>query len=174
MLTHVTQPKREEELAENVEMWQDTMRLFDVLGCEFKMPPVGTVNALRILMTGKAKEYFDLWEAGLDNTDPAKSYDELLAKVKDYLKRRKMDSSAKEKMPYGGDHMDAGSVGGWSWGDDAGGGHDQGHGVYAFGFKVQGKTKGKEDCHDCGSPGHYSRERPYQRKSKSKGEGRQG
>ena len=46
-------------------------------------------------MTGKAKEYFDLREADRDNTDPAKSYEELLTNVKDYSRRRKLDSSAK-------------------------------------------------------------------------------
>ena len=31
-------------------------------------------------MTGKAKEYFDLWEADRGNMDQAKSYEELLTK----------------------------------------------------------------------------------------------
>ena len=75
-------PNREEELAEHVEMWQDKMRRLEAHGEEFKMPPVFKVNALRMLMTGKAKEYFDLWEADRDNTDPAKSYEELSEKEK--------------------------------------------------------------------------------------------
>ncbi len=74
-------------------------------------------------MTGEAKEHFDLdlWEADRDTTDAAKSYEEMLAKVKDYSRRRKWDSSVKEKMRHGGDPKDAGAVGGWSWyGDGAG------------------------------------------------------
>ncbi len=39
-----------------------------------------------MLMTGKAKEYFDLWEADRRTTYAAKSYEELLSKVKDLLK----------------------------------------------------------------------------------------
>ena len=39
--------------------------------------------------------------------------------------------------------MDVGAVGGWSWGEDTGGGYDQGDGVYACGFKGQGEGKGK-------------------------------
>ena len=66
-------------MEKNVEMWQDKMRRLEAHGDEFKMPPVYKVNALRTLITGKAKEYFDLWEADRDNTDPAKSYEELLA-----------------------------------------------------------------------------------------------
>ncbi len=49
-------------------------------------------------MTGKAKEYFDLWEAGHDPTNDAKTYEELLEKVTDYARRRTLDRSAKEKM----------------------------------------------------------------------------
>ncbi len=47
------------------------------------MVPVFKINALRMLMTGKAKEYFDLWEGDRDTTDASKSYEELLNKVKD-------------------------------------------------------------------------------------------
>ncbi len=55
MLMHPTPPKREEELAEHVETWQDKMRRLEAHGEELKMPPVFTVNALRMLTTGKAK-----------------------------------------------------------------------------------------------------------------------
>ncbi len=48
-------------------------------------------------MAGKAKEYFDLWEEDRSTTDLGKSYDELLTKVKDYSRRRKLDRSAQEK-----------------------------------------------------------------------------
>ena len=46
------------------------------------MAPVFKINALRPLMVRKSKEYFDLWESDKDHTDPSKSYEELLAKVK--------------------------------------------------------------------------------------------
>ena len=58
-----------------------------------------------------------MWEADKDHTDPSKSYEELLSKVKDCSRRRKLDSSVNEKM---------------SWNDDTGGGYDQGDGVYAL------------------------------------------
>jgi hypothetical protein len=60
MLIHPTPPKREEELAEHVEMWQDKMRSLDAHGEEYKLAPVFKINGLRMLMIGKAKEYFDL------------------------------------------------------------------------------------------------------------------
>ncbi len=35
-------------------------------------------NALRMLMIGRAKKNFDLWEADRDPTDTAKTYEEFL------------------------------------------------------------------------------------------------
>ena len=99
-MMHPDPPKKEEELAEYVEMWQDKMRGLEAHGDEFKWAPVFKINALRMLMTGKVKEYFDIWEA---------------SEVKDYARRRKLDSSGMEKLQHGGDPMDVGVVGGWSW-----------------------------------------------------------
>ena len=124
MLMAPTAPKREEDLAEHVEMWQDKMRRLEAHGEEFKLAPVFKINALRTLMVGKSKEYFDLWESDKDHTDPSKSYEELMAKLKDYSRRKKMDNTAREKIQHGGEPMDVGAVGGWSWNDDTGGGYD--------------------------------------------------
>ncbi len=63
------------------------MRRLEVHGDEFKMPPAYKVKASRMLTAGKAKEYFDLWDADRDDIDPAKSYEELLTKVKGYSRR---------------------------------------------------------------------------------------
>ncbi len=41
-------------------MWQDKMRRLEVHGDEYKFSPVFKINALRMLMTGKPKEYFDM------------------------------------------------------------------------------------------------------------------
>ncbi len=117
-LMHPDPPKKEEELAEHEEMWQDTMRRLEAQGEELKLAPVFKINALRLLMTGKAKEYFDLREGDRDTTDVAKSYEEFPGKVKDYSRRGSLDSSTKEKMQHGGDPMDVGAVGGWSWSED--------------------------------------------------------
>ncbi len=84
MFTHQAPPKGEEEMAELVEIWQDKMRRLEDHGHEFKLAPVFKIDALRMLMSGKAMEYFDLSEAGRDNMDQAKSYEELSTKLKDY------------------------------------------------------------------------------------------
>ncbi len=58
-LMHPEPPRREEELAEHAEMWQDKMRRLEAHGDEYKLAPVFKINALRMLMTGKAREYVD-------------------------------------------------------------------------------------------------------------------
>ncbi len=47
-------------MAEHVEMWRDTMRRLEAHGEEFNLAPLFKMNALRMLMTGKAKEHFDV------------------------------------------------------------------------------------------------------------------
>ncbi len=104
-------------MVEHVEMWQDKMGRLEAHGEEYKLAPVFKIHALRMLMVGKTEEYFDLWEADRDPTDAAKTYEELLSRVKDYVRRLKLDSSAKEEIQHGGDPMDVGAVGGWIWED---------------------------------------------------------
>mgnify|MGYP003349288641 CR=1 FL=1 len=60
--------------------WIRKLKRLEVHGKEYELPPVFKMNALRMLMTGKAKEYFDMWEADRDPTDAGKSYEELLNK----------------------------------------------------------------------------------------------
>ncbi len=47
-----------------------------------KLAPLFKINTLRMLMTVKAKGYFDLWEADHDSTNAKKTYEELLNKVR--------------------------------------------------------------------------------------------
>ncbi len=145
MLMHPRPPKREEDLAEHVEMRQDTMRSLEAHGEEFKLAPLLKISSLRTLMTGKAKEYFDVWEADHDTANLKKKYEELLNKVKDYVRRRKLDAKAKERTQQEGDSTDVETVGGWSWED-----YDQ-EGVCAIGFKSKSKGKegkGEGDCYN--------------------------
>ncbi len=44
MLMHPGPPKREEELADHVEMWQETMRRLEAHGEEFKLAPLYKVS----------------------------------------------------------------------------------------------------------------------------------
>ncbi len=69
-----------------------------------------------MLMTAEAKEHFDLWGGDRDATDAAKSYEELLNKVKDYARRRKLDNTAQKNTQHGSDTTDVGAVHhDWDW-----------------------------------------------------------
>ncbi len=93
-----------------MDAWQNKTRRLEAHEDEFKLSPVFKTNAWTMLIIGAAKEYFDIWEADHDTTDAAKSYEELLSKVQDYAKRRKLDSSAQDELQH------AGYCGCWSWG----------------------------------------------------------
>ncbi len=75
-------PSPHKKLAEHLEMWQDNMRRLEAPGEEFKLAPFFKINALRMLMSGKATEYFDFWEADHVPTNAKKTYEELLNRVK--------------------------------------------------------------------------------------------
>ncbi len=80
---HMEPPKREDERAEHSKMWQDKMKRLEAHGAEYKLAPAFKINALLFLTTGKAKEYFDVWEGDRDTSDAARSYAELLNSVND-------------------------------------------------------------------------------------------
>ncbi len=73
LLMHPSPPKWEEQLADHVEMWQDIMRRLEAHGEDFKLGPLCQMNALMMLMTGKAKEYFGFWETDRDPTHAVKT-----------------------------------------------------------------------------------------------------
>ncbi len=91
-MTHLDPPNKEEELAESVETRQGQMRRREARRDEYKLAPVYKINAFRVLTTRKAKENFDLREAGWDHADGAKSHDELLNKAKGYARKRNLDN----------------------------------------------------------------------------------
>ncbi len=140
------------------------MRRLEAHGDEYKLAPVYKLNALRMLMTGKAKEYFDLWERDRDSTDAAKSYEELLNNVKDYAKGgRKIVNTAHKNMQHGGDPMDVGAINI----------HDNSYNGYwengyweneeidtSYGRKDKEKGTGAKrgsQCFICGSTNHFAK-----------------
>ncbi len=93
-------------MAEYVETWQDTMRRLEAHDEEFKLDPLLKINTLRLLITGKAKEYFELWEADHDPTDAKKTYEELLNKVfvlgsKTHVGHHSQGEDATRRRPHG-------------------------------------------------------------------------
>jgi hypothetical protein len=87
-LMHPEPPKQEEDLAESIDGWLDKLRRLEAHGDEYKLAAVFEINALRTVTTVKAREYFDLWEGDCDKVDAAKSFTELLNKLKDFARRK--------------------------------------------------------------------------------------
>jgi hypothetical protein len=143
-------------------MWQHKMRRLEAHGDEYKLPATYKINALRMLMIGKSKKHFGLWEANRDHTDVVKSYVELLNKVKDRACKRKLDGAAPRDMQHGTDPMDIGALqGNWSeyhCGDCGEEDTDiDSVGYYVYTGKGKGKSKGKGGSgYNWGSPGRKS------------------
>ena len=74
------------------------LRRLEAHGDEYELAAALKINALRLLTTGKAREYFDLWEGDSDKTDAAKSFLHLLNKLTDFARRKKLDSAAQKNI----------------------------------------------------------------------------
>ena len=199
-LMHPEPPKDEGGLAESIEAWYDKMARLEMHGNDFKMPPVYKMNALKALMVGRSKDFFEIWETEGNATYDEDFFKEVLAKAKDYARRKKLDSAVKQNVQKGSDPMDIGYTGYDS--DDqhiqAVGGKGKGCWVCGSPDHIarmcpKGKGKGKASakgwthtkggasgdrpvepqgaCHNCGEHGHWARECPYNIKSGQKGQG---
>ena len=102
-LMHPDTVKREEGLLKSVDAWLDQLRRLEAHGDEYKLPPVHEINALKILLTGRSREYFDMWEADGDPLDSTKKYDGLLNRVKDEAGKRRIDGHVTKVIGTGGD-----------------------------------------------------------------------
>ena len=174
-LMHPEPVKREEELSEAVEAWMDKLRRLEAHGDKYKLPAVYKLTALKAMLTGKALEYAELWEADLDKVDEEKAYDELLNKVREYGRKKKLDSSARTAVQQGSDPMDVGQV----RGDEQGQSWDYSNELVTWETAIaalsKGKGKGKGfrgSCFNCGETGHPARECPKPRAEKGDGKGK--
>ena len=142
------------------------------------------VTALKMLMTGRAKDLYEDWEDSIMTTDSEACWEQLVNKVSDYATRRRLEANlAKGKNAMDVDGVDGGEDdGGWNMGyyDDWGNWveYEQGDidalgkGKYGGKGGKKGKGKGKGSfngaCWECGEHGHSARFCP---KGKDKGKG---
>ena len=100
-------------MAECIVTWVERLQRLKSHRDECKLVAVFQINVLRMLTTGKVREYFDLWGGGSDKTDAAKSFMDLLNKFKDFERRRKLDTAAQQNIQHGIDPTDVGAVSCW-------------------------------------------------------------
>ena len=58
-----TPPKSEENIADNIDKWEDQVRMLEEINREYALNDVFKRTALRSLMVGKAKDHFEMLEA---------------------------------------------------------------------------------------------------------------
>ena len=106
-----TAPKSEGDIAEAVDKWLEGLRLLQSHK-GYRMIIRLRVTALKMLMIGRAKDQFELWEQDMpkimdDDAAEDKAWNELLGKVQDYATRRRLEANmAKGK----GNSMDVDGV----------------------------------------------------------------
>ena len=88
-------PKKEEELAEALDIWLERVRRLEAHGDKYILPTLYKVAALRQLVVGKAKEHYELWEQD-HKLDDDGGYQEILEKVEDYARKKRLDHNAQK------------------------------------------------------------------------------
>ena len=99
-LMHPDPPKREEEIAECLDNRVERVRRLESHGTKYALPPLYKVTAMKLLMVGRAKENYEIWEA--DHKDDADGgFANISETVTDYARKKKLDSVAKKSETKG-------------------------------------------------------------------------
>ena len=94
--------KKEEDIADSIDKWLEQLRAVEEMGDQYIMQPVFKIAALKSLMIGRAKDYFETIE------DKVTDFKQLLEECKEYAIRRKLDANMKKGI----ETMDVDNVGG--------------------------------------------------------------
>ena len=181
-LMHPDAPKREDELAEFVDGWCERVRRLEAHGPKYVLAPLYKVTALRMMMVGRSKDHFEIWQD--ESGDDEAGFEKLLDRVKDYARRRKLDHTAEKRVSGGNDPMIEGATkmnGGEQGcqhhhGGDGGDGGDGGAQAMWnwLDAVMKGKGKGKSGfqgkCYACGEYGHSQNNCPHKKGSTKGGE----
>ena len=185
IIMNPTIPKSEEGIADSIDRWKEQIRVFDTLGSEYSLPSAFKETALRQLMIGKARDYYDSLDAS------KMEIDELLAKCYEYANRKRLDHRSKtdpmdvgevgdtnDESNYPGEAGDSADWSNWSgdWsseidaiGKGKGKGEGKGKGNCKGNYHPEGKGKGNYQCpaqttnnseiqcYNCKGTGHIAR-----------------
>ena len=126
-------------IAEALDNWEDKCKRLMGYGEKYKLPPVYKIVALRTLTIGKTRDHFDQWEAEDKGVDEDATFENLVNKVKDYARKKKIDGRG-SAMEVGAVDKEEGSV---RWG--SGWGLPEAEAWINAMSKGKGKVKEKEE-----------------------------
>jgi hypothetical protein len=89
-------PKKDEELADAIDRWQESQRQLQEMDPEYGLMPVFKISALKQLMSVRGKEYFENLESQYVGKASEKQFEEMLRKCKELATRRRLESSRKK------------------------------------------------------------------------------
>ena len=81
--------KSEAEISERVEEWEEKCSRLVRYGSDYSLPAMFRKVAVNKLLTGKAVDSFERWDA------EGWKYEDVFKKVKEYARSRKLDNNAK-------------------------------------------------------------------------------
>ena len=84
------QAKKESDVSEAIEDWEEHMNRLARHGKEYELPPVFKQEALKCILIGKIRDHFDLWVA------EQMPFEQVLKKVKDQAMAAKLDTDVSQ------------------------------------------------------------------------------
>ena len=84
------QAKKESDVAEAIEAWEEHMNRLARHGKEYELPPVFKQEALKCILISKIRDHFDLWVA------EQMPFEQVLKKVKDQAMAVKLDTDVSQ------------------------------------------------------------------------------
>ena len=85
-------PKQESEMADHIDIWPERMRILEEMRKEYELPGPFKITALRHLMVGKAKGYFEIVESRIPG-----DYERILPEIQEYANRRRLEANLKNE-----------------------------------------------------------------------------
>ena len=153
--------RSEGDIAERAEEWEENVSRLARYGADYQLPPMFKKIALTKLLTGKAVDSFERWDA------EGWSYDNLLKKVKEYARSRKLDQEASSgRAPAALNKRESENEVAPGPGCPTEEWDQQG------GDEEEALNALNNTCYICGKKGHFANKCPKKKQQASKGRGK--
>jgi len=86
-----TPPKKEEEIADAIDRWCEAQRQIEEVDMDLRLKPMFNMAALKVMMVGKAEDFFENVESSMSSRPSEANFEEVLKSAKSTPSARRLD-----------------------------------------------------------------------------------